>query len=160
LIAERSCEHLGLVGVISHTPPIVERQACGHNVHANVDVQLDGLSGFVQTRKCAERLLQVSNGLTVGAPLYGPEPRLAEIGDRLLSQLSAQGVMGKALGLLGDAFGREPLDRLGDAGVQNALPIPQQPLVSDLVSQCVFERVLEVRKEPGLIEELCCLQAG
>ena len=84
LIAERSCEHLRLVGVISHAHPIIERQACVHNVHANVDVQLDSLSVFGQPRKCAECLLQVSNGLAIGAPLYGPEPRLSEIGNCLL----------------------------------------------------------------------------
>ena len=49
--------------------------------------------------------------------------------------------MGEPFGLLGDAFGREPLDRLGDAGVQGAVPVPQQPLVCDLLR----ERVLEGR---------------
>ena len=105
-------------------------------------------------RSAAERLLQVGNGLAVGGPRHGPEPRLAEIGDRLLPQLPAQGVVGQPLGLLGDALGREPLEGLGDAGVEGALPVVEQPLVRHLVREGVLERVLEVREEPGLVEEL------
>ncbi len=97
----------------------------------------------------------MGNGLAVGGPRRGPEPRLAEIRDRLLPQLPAQGVMGQPLGLLGDTLGREPLDGLSDAGVQGgALPFMEQSLVRDFMSERVLERVLEVRKEPGLVEEL------
>jgi hypothetical protein len=53
----------------------------------------------------------------VGGPRHGPEPRLAEIGDRLLPKLPAQGVVGQPRGLLGDALGREALDGFGGAGV-------------------------------------------
>ena len=83
-----------------------------------------------------------------------------EIGARLLPQLSAQGVVGEPLRLLGDALGREPLDGLGDPGVERALPVVEQPLVGYLVGQGVLERVLEVREEPGLVEELRGLEPG
>jgi hypothetical protein len=66
-----------------------------------------------------ERLLQVGNGLAVGSPRHGSGPPGGD-GDRLLPQLPALGVMGQPLRLLGEAFGREPLDGLGDAGVQGA----------------------------------------
>jgi hypothetical protein len=59
--------------------------------------------------------------------------------------------MGQPLGLLGDALGGEPLDRLGDAGVQGPLPLVEQPLARHLVGERVLERVLEVGKEPGLV---------
>jgi hypothetical protein len=68
--------------------------------------------------------------------------------------------MGQPLGLLGDALGRELLDGLGDAGVQGALPLVEQPLVGHLVRERVLEGVLEVREEPGLVEELRGLEAG
>ena len=125
-----------------------------------VDGQLGRLPDLGEAAEGPERLLQVGEGLAVGRPRHGPEPRLAEIGDRLLPQLPAQGVVGQPLGLLGDALGREPLDGLGDAGVQGALPVVEQPLVRHLVRERVLERVLEVRKEPGLVEELRGLEVG
>jgi hypothetical protein len=83
LIAERSCERLRLVGVIYHARPIVERQACD-KIQANVDGQLGCLPSLGEMAKSAERLLQVSNRLAIGAPLNSPKPWLVEIGDRLL----------------------------------------------------------------------------
>jgi hypothetical protein len=68
--------------------------------------------------------------------------------------------MGKPLGLLGGALGREPLDGLGDAGVQGALPVVEQTLIRHLVRERVLERVLQVRKDPGLVEELRGLEVG
>ena len=103
---------------------------------------------------------RVSGGLAVGRPLDGPEPRLAKIAGRFLPQLPAQGVVGEPLGLLGAALGREPLDGLGDASVQGALLLMEQPLVRHLVRERMLERVLEVREESGLVEELGGLQAG
>ena len=125
-----------------------------------IDGQLGRLPGLGEVAEGPERLLQVGDGLAVGGPRHGPEPRLAEIGDRLLPQLPAQGVVGQPLGLLGDALGREPLDGLGDAGVKRAPPIVEQPLVRHLVRERMLERVLEIRKEPGLVQELRRLEAG
>ena len=128
LVAERPGERLRLVEVLPHARPIAEREERVPEVDADVDGQLGRLPGLGETAEGPERLLQVGNGLAVGCPRHGPEPRLAEIGDRLLPQLPAQGVMGQPLGLLGDALGREPLDGLGDAGVQGALPVVEQSL--------------------------------
>jgi hypothetical protein len=69
-------------------------------------------------------------------------------------------VVGQPLGLLGDAVGSESLDGLGDAGVQGALLVVEQAPVRDVVGERVLEGVLEVRKEPGLVEELCSLKVG
>ena len=69
-------------------------------------------------------------------------------------------MVGEPLGVLGDALGREPLDGLGDAGVQGALPVVEQPPVRDFVSERMLERVLEVRKEAGLVEELRGLEVS
>ena len=139
----------------AHSPSGSERVP---EVDVDVDGQLGRLPGLGETAEGPERLLQVGDGLAVGGPRHGPEPRLAEIGDRLLPQLPAQGVVGQPLDLLGDALGREPLDGLGDAGVQGALPLVEQAPVRDLVRERVLERVLEVREEPRLVEELRGLQ--
>ena len=85
---------------------------------------------------------------------------MAKIGNRLVPQLPAQGVVGQPLGLLGDALGREPLEGLGDASVERAPPVVAQPLVRHLVREGVLERVLEVGNEPGLVEELRGLKVG
>ena len=131
LVAERPREHLRLVEVLPHARPLAEREERVPEVDADVDGQLGRLSALGETLEGPERLLQVDDGLAVGCPRHGPEPRLAE-GDRLLPQLSVQGVMGEPLGLLGDAIGREPLDRLGDAGVKLAPTVVEQPLVRHL----------------------------
>jgi len=140
--------------------PLAERDERVPEVDVDINGQLGRLPDLGETAEGLERRLQVGNGLAIGSPRQSPEPRLAEIGDRLLPQLSAQGVMGQPLGLLGEVLGREPLDGLGDAGVQGALPVVEQPLVRHLVSERVLERVLEVRKEPGLVEELGRLEVG
>ena len=44
--------------------------------------------------------------------------------------------------------------------MQRALPVMEQAAVRDLVGERVLERVFEVRKEAGLVEELAGLQAG
>jgi len=48
----------------------------------------------------------------------------------------------------------------GDAGVQGALPFVEQPPVRDFMSERVLERVLQVREEPGLVEELRGLEVS
>ena len=150
----RPGEPLRLEEVVRPARQIAERLQSVPEVDVDVDGQLRRLPGLGETTEGSERLLQVGDGLAVGPPRHGPEPRLTEIGDRLLPQLPAQGVMRQPFCLLGHVLGREPLDGLSDAGVQGALPVVEQPLVCHLVSECVLERVLEVRKEPGLVEEL------
>jgi hypothetical protein len=44
-------------------------------------------------------------------------------------------VVGQRLGLLGAALGRQPLEGLGDAGVQGAPPVVEHPLVGHLVGE-------------------------
>jgi hypothetical protein len=160
LVAERPGQHLRLVEVLPHARPITERVERVPEVDVDVDGQLGRLRGLGEAAERPECLLEVGDGLAVGGPRHGAEPRLEERGDRLLPQLPAQGVMGQPLGLLGDALGRESLDGLGDVGVQGALPVVEQPAVRDVVGERVLERVLAVRKEPGLVEELRGLQVS
>ena len=101
LVAERPGQHLSLVEVVRHARPIAEREERVPEVEPDVDGQLGRLPALGEAAEGRERLLQVGNGLAIGGPRHGPKPRLAEIGDRLLPQLPAQGVMGQPLGLLG-----------------------------------------------------------
>ena len=57
-----------------------------------------------------------------------------EIGDRFFPQFPVQGVVGQPLRLLGNALGRKPLDRLGNARVQITPPVLKQTLVGYLKS--------------------------
>jgi hypothetical protein len=104
-------------------------------------------------------LLEIGNGLAMGAARCGANPRLAKIGDRLPPQFPVQGVVGQPLGLLGNAFSRESLDRIGNARMQVTPPVLQQPLVRHVVREGMLECVLEVGKEPDLIKKLRGLQA-
>ena len=117
LIAKRPREHLRCMEVISHARSITERVERVSEIEVDIDGQLCCLPGIGQTAESHERLLQVSKSLTMGALPGGPQPRLAEIVDRLLPHLPAQGMMGQPLRLLGDALAKEPLDGLGDAGM-------------------------------------------
>src|SRR5215831_2051922 len=145
--------------MLAHSLPLAEQVERVPNVQMDVDDELGRLAALGEMAESPERLLQVENGLAVGAPRHGPEPRLAEIGDRLLPQLPAQGVVSEPLGLLRDPPARQLLDGLDDTGVQGPLAFVEQALVGDLVSERVLEGVLEVRKELGLVDELCRLEA-
>ena len=60
----------------------------------------------------------------------------------------------QALDLLRDPVTGERLQGRDDAGMQRPPPLLEQAAVGDLVGERVLERVLEVRKEPDLVEEL------
>src|SRR5258708_6551881 len=53
----------------------------------------------------------------------------------------------------------ERLDRVNEPRVQRPAPLLQQAAVRDLMRERMLERVLEIRKQPGLVEELGGLQA-
>jgi hypothetical protein len=69
-------------------------------------------------------------------------------------------VVGEAVHLLDQAVGIELLDGRGDLGVQSPPAVVEQAPVRDLVGKCVLERVLKVRKEAGLVEQLRGLELG
>src|SRR5262249_23907324 len=94
LIAERSGEHLRLLEVIQHACPIAERIERIPNLDADVDGQLGSAARPRQVTQRPKRLLEITNGLAMGAACHGAEPRLVELGDVLLPQLSAKSVMG------------------------------------------------------------------
>ncbi len=66
--------------------------------------------------------------------------------------------MGEPLGVLAEPVPVERLDRRDDPRVELPPALLQQPAVGDLVRERVLERVLEIRIEPGLVDELGRLQ--
>jgi hypothetical protein len=109
---------------------------------------------MTQRSKC---LLEIRDGIAMGTARHGAEPRLVEIGDRLLPQFAVQGMVGQPLGLLGDASSPEPLDRSGNSRVQISPPVLQNAPVGHLVRQRVFEGVFDIGKKGCLIEKLRAL---
>ena len=83
----------------------------------DIDGQLCRLPGTGQTADSPKRLLQIRDGFSIRALGHGLQPRLAEIRDRFLPHLPAQGMVGQPLRLLGDPLAREPLNGLGNAGM-------------------------------------------
>ena len=88
LVAERPGEPLRLVERLQLACRI-ERIERVPEVEVDVDRQRGRLPGLGEMAGGHERLLQVGSGLVVGPTRYGPEPGLAERGDRLLPQLAA-----------------------------------------------------------------------
>jgi hypothetical protein len=100
-IAQRPGEPLRHEEVLPHARHFAERAKREPEVDAEVEGQLGRLPSLGETAERLERLLKVSYGLAVGGPRHGPEARLVKMGDRLLPQFPAQGVVGQLLGLLG-----------------------------------------------------------
>src|SRR5262245_9331035 len=56
--------------------------------------------------------------------------------------------------MLGRAAGRTGLDQLADAAVQRTATLVEQALVGDVLHQRVLERILRIREQTRLVEQL------
>ena len=59
--------------------------------------------------------------------------------------------MSEPLDLLGETITIEPLDRIGDPGMQGSPPLVEQALVCHVVSESVLEGVLDFGVEAHLV---------
>src|SRR5262252_3532517 len=75
-ITERPSQHLRLVEVISHAHPFTEREKRIPNLDADFDGQLASPAGPGQMTQRFKCLLEIRNGLAIGATCHGAEPRL------------------------------------------------------------------------------------
>src|SRR5215813_10391848 len=107
-----------------------------------------------------QRLLEVAYCLPVGRSHLCPDARLLEVGKRLLPRLALKRVMGQPVDLLGHTVGVERFDGLDDPGVERAPPVLEHAPEGDLVSERMFERVLDIWKEARLVQELGCLKVS
>src|SRR5262249_23827854 len=76
----------------------------------------------------------------------------------LLPHLATESVMGESLDLLAKAIPVKHLDRVHDPRVPFPSQLLQQAAIRDLMRERVLERVLEVWKEPRLVDKLRRLQ--
>jgi hypothetical protein len=82
------------------------------------------------------------------------DPGQAQVAGGPLSRAAERCVMGHDLDLLGQAIRVHALDGVHDGVVQLAPSLTEQARVRDVVRQRVLERVLDVREQRGLVEEL------
>src|SRR5437773_497115 len=125
---------------------------------AQLDPKIDGLGErvpiFREVIQSTESLLEMRRRLPVGRTGEGLGPSLPEIGDGLAPCLTPDRVVGEPFDLLCETVGMQPLDGLHDLAMESAPSLLNEAPISDVVSQRVLERVLEVREKLRLIEEL------
>src|SRR5262245_35462590 len=108
----------------------------------------------------SQRLLEVRKRFAEGRACEGLGPGLPEVGHRLRPDLTPECMVSELLDVLSQPIGIVPLEGLHDLAVQRAPPILEQTAVGHLVSESMLEGVLEIWKEPRLVEELGGLKAG
>ena len=151
-------EGLGLAQALQRPPDFTELAQHRPQLEADLEALLQRGRALRQRLEDAQRLLEPDPGVRERRPRGRLESGLPEIVHRLLPQLAPEGVMGEPLDLLAEAIPVERLDRVDDPRVKLAAPLLQQAAVRDLVGERVLEGVLEIREEPGLVEELGGLQ--
>ena len=109
-------------------------------------------------RQSRERLLEIRHSLSVGRVGEGLGASLMEVGHGLAPHLTPEGVVGEPLDVFREPVGMEPFERLHDPNVESPAPLLEEAPVGDLVGEAVFEGVLEIREEAGLVQELRGLQ--
>src|SRR5687767_5683510 len=69
-------------------------------------------------------------------------------------------MLGEFLEMFVEAIGVEPLDRAGQRSVQRATAIVEEAGVGHVLCQRVLEGVVELRDNPGFVDEFGRLQAA
>jgi hypothetical protein len=87
-------------------------------------------------------------------------PGLAEVVRGCLPLLRPEGMMTQAVNVLDEPIGVEALDGREDLAVETATPVLEQAPVGHLVRERMLERVLEIREEACLVQELGGLEAA
>jgi len=84
--------------------------------------------------------------------------RLAEVSDRLVPHLTAQGMVRQPFHLVGEPVRLALFEGRHNTAMEQALPLAQQPPVGHLMRQGVLEGVRTLRKQIGFVEKLGGLQ--
>src|SRR5262249_50201438 len=85
---------------------------------------------------------------------YGLVPGLPEVRAGRLPPLDPEGMMTQTVGVFAEPIGIQALDAVHDFAMEATPPVVEQAAVGDLVGEGMLERVLEIREEMRLIEEL------
>src|SRR6516164_4858643 len=135
-----------------------------HQDAAGVEVEFDcsrlPLGLLREMLERLERLLETGRRLPMGRALRRLPSGLVEEDHRLLPRLAPERVISQTLHVLREPLGVEAFDGFDDPGMEGAPALLQETAVGDLMGERVFEGVLQVREETGLIQELRGLQAA
>src|SRR5262245_8460836 len=101
LISERPGERFGLAQAAEAALELPERMERDPQVEAKIDGVLQHIAGLRQMPERRQRLLEAAYGLPVGRSCQSFGPGVAEVGYRLLPQLTPDSVMGQPLDVLG-----------------------------------------------------------
>ena len=126
---------------------------------SNVDAVLQRLLGLGKMGERGQRLLEVRHRVSVGRAGEGFGRGLPQVGHCLVPELATESMVGQLLDVLGQPVGIEPLEGFDDPAIEGSPPILEQAAIGHVVSQGMLEGVLEVWEDPGLVQELCGLQA-
>src|SRR5262249_30631014 len=160
LVAEVPREPLGLAGDGEHVVETSELEQRWTQLHPQIDRARERLTGLREPADGLQRGLERADRLRVRRPRDRPLADLLVVGLGLAPYFAAQRVVGELVDPAGEPVVVERLDRLNDPRVEDASLLPQQALVADVAGERGAERVLEVRKEPCLLEEPRPLQMG
>jgi hypothetical protein len=152
-------DSLGLTQTLERALGFDEQLQHRSQLEADVEGLLQCGLALRQCREDTQCLLEPGPGVLERRPRGRLRSGLTEIVHRLLRQLGPHGVVGEPLDLLVEAIPVERLDRRDDPRVKLAPALLQQATVCHVVRERVLERVLEVRKQTGLVEELGRLES-
>ena len=156
VIVQFLSEHLGF----AHTGQerLTELIQDHREVHPDLETLFQRRCALRQPLKGVERLVEPDPGVRERRPRGRFTSRLPQIPHRLVPHLGPVGMMGEPLDMLAEAIPVECLDRVDDPCVQLTATLLQQTAVSHLVGKGVLKRVLGIRKEARLVEQLSVLQ--
>ena len=123
-------------------------------VEPKVDGLLDRVATLREVLQGGQRLLEERRGLTIGRARRRLLAGLSGVGDGLLPDLAAQGVVGQPLDVLVQAVAVRRSIAVDDPGVQRLAALLEQAAVRDLVGQGMLERVLRLREQASRVEQL------
>ena len=120
---------------------------------------LTNFGGLGEVHQSHQRLFEKRDGLAVPVARERTLARHARIHQRGVPAVSFERMMREPIYMVVQAVREHDLNSLGGPGVQSAPPVVEQPRVRHLVRQRVLERILKVREEPRLVEELGRLES-
>ena len=120
----------------------------------DVDRGTDELGRDIEMPQCLDDVPVVLDGLTIDTEGRGTIAGLTRVRGRLVPHFAAKRVMREPLDVLPQAAAVQHLDDADDLGVEQSAPFLKQAAVRHLVRERVLERILEIRKQLRLVEEL------
>src|SRR5215472_4161156 len=154
LVAKPFRERLGLAQAQERLPGFAKFSQLGPQLEPDLEGLLQRGLALRQRLEDGQRLLKAGPCVLGRRSHSRFATCLAKISHRLFMLLAAKGVVGESFHVLSEPVGVETLQRLDDARVERAPPRLEEAAVGHFVRQRVLERVLELREEARLVDEL------